>query len=162
MPVTEVIRNTDDRALTIRARFAAPLERVWQLYSDPRQIEQVWGPPGFPATFVEHSLTPGFRCTYYMTGPAGEKYAGWWLITAVDEPHSFAFDDGFADGEFKPKEDLPVSHNIYRFEADGDSTLASFSSAYDTAEDLQTVLDMGMEEGATAAINQVDAFLAAN
>ena len=35
-----------------------------------------------------------------------------------------------------------------------------FTSRYDSAEDLQKVLDMGMEEGARTAINQIDGFLA--
>ena len=40
------------------------------------------------------------------------------------------------------------------------STRATFRSAYDSAEALAKVLEMGMEEGATLAINQIDAFLA--
>ena len=35
-----------------------------------------------------------------------------------------------------------------------------FTSTFDSAEDLQKVLDMGIEEGATSAINQIDGFLA--
>ena len=31
-----------------------------------------------------------------MTSPEGEKYYGWWKVTDVDEPNSFAFEDGFA------------------------------------------------------------------
>ncbi|MEZ5097664.1 MAG: SRPBCC domain-containing protein [Nocardioides sp.] len=92
--------------------------------------------------------------------PRGEKYAGWWRITAVDEPHSFSFDDGFADEHFDDNPDLPVSHNVYRFEAEDAATLATFTTTFDTVEGLQQVLAMGMEEGATLAINQIDGFLA--
>lgn len=162
MPVTDVIKDFDTRTLTITAAFPAPVERIWAIYADPRQLERVWGPPMFPATFVDHELSVGSRSTYYMTGSEGEKYPGWWLITAVDEPRSFAFDDGFANEDFTNKEGAPISHNRYRFEAAGAATLATFTSVFDSAEDLQTVLDMGVEEGATSAINQVDAFLAEN
>jgi uncharacterized protein YndB with AHSA1/START domain len=161
MPVTNVSKDLDNRTLTITAQFAAPVERVWALYADPRQLERVWGPPTHPATFVDHSLTVGSRSTYYMTGPEGEKYAGWWQITSVDEPHSFGFDDGFANDDFTPNPDLPVSHNVYAFEEHDGGTRATFTGSYDSAEDLQKVLEMGMEEGATLAINQIDAFLAA-
>jgi uncharacterized protein YndB with AHSA1/START domain len=160
MPVIDVTKELDHRRITITAQFAAPVERVWALYADPRQLEKVWGPPTHPATFVEHALSVGERSTYFMTGPDGEKYPGWWLITAVDEPHSFAFDDGFADEAFQPKPDLPVSHNVYSFTAHEGGTRATFVGSYDTAEALQQVLEMGMEEGATLAINQIDAFLA--
>ncbi len=63
MPVTDVKTDVDARTLTITARFAAPVERVWQVYADPRQLEKIWGPPGFPATFVDHELRPGGRVT---------------------------------------------------------------------------------------------------
>jgi uncharacterized protein YndB with AHSA1/START domain len=161
MPVIDVTKDIDQRTLTITARFAAPVERVWALYADPRQLERVWGPPTHPATFVDHSLTVGGRSSYYMTAPDGQKYAGWWEVTAVDEPHSFAFDDGFADEEHNPMANMPVAHNLYTFEGADGGTKATFLSSFDSAEDLQKVLEMGVEEGATQAINQIDGLLAA-
>lgn len=162
MPVTHVTKDTDTRTLTITAEFAAPVERIWELYADPRQLEQVFGPPSHPATFVEHELAEGSTSRYYMTGPEGEKYGGIWEITSVDEPRSFSFEDRFADAEtWKVAESLPVARNTYAFEATEGGTRAVFTATYESAEALQQVLDMGMEEGATQSINQIDAFLAA-
>lgn len=72
MPVTDVQQDLDNLTLTITADFAAPVERIWQIYADPRQLEKVWGPPDCPATFVDHDLRPGGRANYFMTGPNGE------------------------------------------------------------------------------------------
>ena len=160
MPVTDITKDVDARTLTITAEFAAPVERVWALYADPRQLEQVWGPPEYPATFVDHDLRPGGRMTYYMTSPEGEKFAGYWDVDEVDQPRRFAFRDGFADADLNPNPDLPVSRNDYTFVATDEGTRAVFTSTFDSAEDLQKVLDMGIEEGATSAINQIDGFLA--
>jgi uncharacterized protein YndB with AHSA1/START domain len=160
VPVTDVRKDLDALTLTIVADFAAPVERVWQVYADPRRLEKVWGPPTYPATFVDHDLRPGGRTTYYMTSPEGEKFSGYWLVTEVDEPRSFAFDDGFADQDFVPNPDLPVSRNVYTFAAHDGGTRATYVSTYASADDLQKVLDMGMIEGATEAINQIDALLA--
>ncbi len=160
MPVTDVHTDHDALALTITAEFAAPVERVWQVYADPRQLEQVWGPPTHPATIVDHRLVPGGRMTYYMTGPEGEKYAGWWAITEVQPPHRLCFDDGFADADFNPLPDMPVSHNVYTFEPIATGTRATFTSKYESADALQQVLEMGITEGATLSINQIDGLLA--
>jgi uncharacterized protein YndB with AHSA1/START domain len=160
MPVTDVRQDLDALTLTITAEFAAPVERVWQVYADPRQLERVWGPPTYPATVVDHDLRPGGRVTYYMTGPEGDKFAGYWQITAVDEPTRLSFDDGFADLDFNPNPDLPVSRNVYTFTPHDGGTRAIFVSTYASAEALQKVLDMGIVEGATAAINQIDDLLA--
>lgn len=161
MPVIDVQHQLDTLTLTIVAEFAAPVERVWQIYADPRQLEKIWGPPGYPATVVEHDLTPGGRVHYYMTGPQGEKYPGYWRITAVDEPRSFSFEDGFADLDFNPDPNLPVSRNVYTFAEHDGRTRATYVSTYDSAEGLQKVLEMGIVEGATSAINQIDDLLAA-
>jgi uncharacterized protein YndB with AHSA1/START domain len=161
VPVTDVVHDLDAPSITITAEFAAPVERIWQVYADPRQLEKVFGPPTYPATFVEHDLTPGGRAHYFMTSPEGEKYYGWWKVTAVDEPRSFSFEDGFAaDDTFAPVDDLPVSKNVYAFEAIDGGTRATFTSTYDSADDLQKVLEMGVVDGASSAIDQIDALVA--
>lgn len=160
MPVTDVQHDLDKLTLTITADFAAPVQRIWQVYADPRQLEKVWGPPTYPATVVDHSLTPGGRVTYFMTGPEGDKHAGYWEVTAVDEPRSFAFDDGFADQDFNPNPEMPVSKNVYTFAEHNGGTRAVYVSTYESAEALQQVLDMGVVEGASSAINQIDELIA--
>ncbi|MBC8092357.1 MAG: SRPBCC domain-containing protein [Pseudonocardia sp.] len=160
MPVTDVRHDLDSRTLTIVADFAAPPERIWQVYADPRQLERVWGPPDYPATVVDHDLTPGGRVTYFMTGPEGDKHTGYWQIIGNDEPAGFTFDDGFAHPDFTPNTELPVSRNIYRFAAHDGGTRATYVSTYATAEALQQVLDMGVVEGASGAIGQIDELIA--
>ncbi len=160
MPVTDVKHDLENLTLTITAEFAAPVERIWQVYADPRQLEKVWGPPTYPATVVEHKLAPGNRTTYFMTGPEGDKHAGYWDITAVDEPRSFAFVDGFADADLNPNPDMPVSENTYTFTEYDGGTRAVYVAKFASAEGLQQVLDMGVVEGSTSAINQIDDLIA--
>ena len=70
--------------MTITAEFDASAERVWEMWADPRELERWWGPPSFPATFVEHDLSPGGRSAYFMTGPDGQKHHGWWQIEVAE------------------------------------------------------------------------------
>ena len=160
MPVTEVQQDLDNLTLTITADFAAPVKRIWQVYADPRQLEKVWGPPSYPATVVDHDLTPGGRMNYFMTSPDGDKFAGYWQITAVEEPTSLSFEDGFADLDFNPNPALQVSRNVYTFAEHDTGTRAVYVSTFASAEALQKVLDMGVIEGATTAINQIDDLVA--
>lgn len=160
MPVTHVMHDLDALTLTIQADFAAPVERVWAIYADPRQLERIWGPPSHPATFVDHVLAEGARSTYYMTGPDGDTYYGYWVLTRIDVPHGFAFDDGFADAGFDPNPELPVSSNVFSFESFAQGTRARYVSTYANTAALEQVLAMGVVEGATSAINQIDSLLA--
>lgn len=161
MPVTHITKDLDARSLTITAQFAAPIEHVWQVYADPRQLERVWGPPMYPATVVEHDLTPGGRVHYLMTGPDGDQVFGLWDVLSVDAPNSVRFEDFFADADFTRNLDLAVTHCTFAFTSIDGGTRAVYTSTFDSAEALQQVLDMGMEEGATLATNQIDALLAA-
>ncbi|MGJ7440508.1 SRPBCC family protein [Aquipuribacter sp. MA13-6] len=160
MPVTDVTHDLNTLTLTIVADFAAPVQRIWQVYADARQLEKVFGPPTYPATFVDHALTPGSRSTYYMTSPEGEKFAGVWDLQTVEETTRFTFQDAFADENFDVNPDLPVSTNSYAFAAHEGGTRATYVSTYASAEALQQVLDMGVVEGASLAINQIDDLIA--
>lgn len=162
MSVTDIAKDAEQLTMTVTAEYDVSAERAWQLWADPRQLEQWWGPPTYPATFVDHDLRPGGRTNYYMTSPEGEKHYGWWAITTVDAPKAFTFDDGFAaDDSFEPAAGMPVSHSNYAFEATDAGTRAVYMATFDSAEGLEQVLEMGVVEGATAAINQIDGLLAA-
>ena len=163
MPVTDVAHDLDTLTLTITADFAAPVERVWQVYADPRQLELVWGPPGWPATFVDHELAPGGRMNYYLTSPEGQRHHAYWDIATVDAPHGFSFEDGFATDEtFTANPDMPQSRQTYSFVPVDGGTRATYVSTYATAEALETVLAMGVVEGASSALNQIDDLVAAD
>jgi uncharacterized protein YndB with AHSA1/START domain len=56
-----VQKDPQNLTMTLTAEFEAPPTRVWQLWSDPRQLERWWGPPTYPATVTAHDLTPGSR-----------------------------------------------------------------------------------------------------
>ena len=161
MPVTDVTHDLESRTLTITAEFAAPADRVWDLYADPRQLERVWGPPTYPATFVDHELVPGGRMNYFMTSPDGDKFYAYWDIATVDQPTNFTFKDGFAvDETFTANPEMPESRQVFDFADVEGATRATFVATYADAESLQKVLDMGAVEGSTLAINQIDHLLA--
>jgi uncharacterized protein YndB with AHSA1/START domain len=160
MTVIHLDKDLDARALTLVAEFDAPIERVWELWADPRLLERWWGPPGYPSTFEEHDLTSGGRVTYYMTGPEGDTPHGWWRITAVEPPRSLEFEDGFADQDGQPVADMPTTTvRMTLTEQDG-RTRMELRSAFQSREAMQQLVDMGMAEGLQQAVGQMDALLA--
>jgi uncharacterized protein YndB with AHSA1/START domain len=151
---------TDETTLTLTASFAAPPERLWQVWADPRQLERWWGPPGYPATVVEHELTPGGVVTYFMTGPDGERHRGWWRVTEVDQPRLLRLVDGFGEGPDDDDAGLPTSSTTVTLEATDGGTRMTLVGAYDSPEEFAKVMSMGMEEGITLAVGQIDTLLA--
>jgi uncharacterized protein YndB with AHSA1/START domain len=161
MTVTSIDTDFDNLAVVVIADFNAPMERVWKLWSDPRQLERWWGPPTHPGTVVEHDLSPGGSVTYYMTGPDGEKYHGWWKVISVDPPTSLTFTDGFADQDGNPLTDMPTSTMRMQLSEREGGTHMEMRATYDSRENLDKVLAMGMLEGIRLSAGQMDALLVA-
>ncbi len=160
MSVTSVDKDVDRLTLTLVADFDAPIERVWQLWADPRKLERWWGPPGAPATVEEHDLTPGGAVTYVMTGADGERHRGYWRVTSVNPPKSLEFVDGFADQDGTPIADMPTSTvRVQLTEHDG-GTRMEMRSVFDSREQMEQLVSMGAVEGIREAVGQMDDLLA--
>lgn len=161
MSVTGVEKDPERRTMTVTAEYPSPVERVWRLWSDPRQLERWWGPPTYPATVEDHDLVPGGTVTYFMTGPEGDRHRGWWRITAVDAPHRLEFEDGFADPDGVPSPDMPqISVRVGLASLPDGGTRMTITSTFPSPEAMEQLLTMGMEEGLVAAVGQTDALLA--
>lgn len=159
MSVTSVEKDVESLTMTITAQFDAPTARVWQVWQDPRQLERWWGPPTYPATVVGHDLTPGGSVTYFMTGPEGDTHHGWWRVSAVDAPRYLEFIDGFADAEGNPNPDMPVTTTRVSLHEEADGTRMQVTTIFPTAQAMEQLIAMGMEEGSAAAMGQIDGLL---
>jgi uncharacterized protein YndB with AHSA1/START domain len=160
MSVTSLNKDLENLTLTLVADFSAPVERVWQLWADPRQLERWWGPPSYPATVEQHDLTPGGDVTYFMTGPEGDKYRGWWRVATVEAPTALEFTDGFADQDGVPNADMPTTvTRVTLTERDG-GTRMEMLSVFDTRDQMEQLMKMGMEDGLREAAGQMDGLLA--
>jgi uncharacterized protein YndB with AHSA1/START domain len=160
MSVTHVDKDFDKLTLTLVVELDAPIERVWQLWADPRQLERWWGPPSHPATVEKHDLTSGGEVTYFMTGPAGERSRGWWRIGSVDPPRSLEFTDGFADQDGTPIAGVPTTAvRVALSEHDGGTRMV-VRSIFGSREQMERLDSMGAIEIFQQTVGQMDALLA--
>ncbi len=161
MTVTHVHKDPKALTMTITAELDATVERSWQLWGDPRQLERWWGPPTYPATVVDHDLVTGGRVTYFMTGPEGDKYFGYWDVSVAEPPRRLEFKDGFADDSGAANEALPVTSTVVTLtEREGGGTLMAIEGRFPSVEAMEQLISMGMEEGLAAAMSQIDGILA--
>ena len=161
MTVTAVHKDAEALTMTLEAEFDASADRVWQLWADPRQLERWWGPPTYPATFTKHDLAPGSRVEYHMTGPEGDQPKGFWDIVEVEPPHRLVVRDGFRNDDGSDNTDLPGNEFSVEIAESGEGrTRMSIESRFSSREGMEQLLAMGMEQGLTAAVAQIDAILA--
>lgn len=158
MSVTSVDTDYDNLTITLIADFDAPIEQVWELWSDPRKLERWWGPPRYPATFETLELTPGGVAAYLMTGPEGNM-RGIWRVTAVDPPTSLEFTDAFADQAGKRIAETPVMTRVRLTEHDS-GTRMEMHLTFESRQDMDQLMSTGIVEGLRQAVGQMDGVLA--
>lgn len=161
MPVIRTTKNAQDRTLTVVAEFDATPERVWGLWEDARQLEKWWGPPMRPATFTRHEFVPGGESRYSMAIPDGSTSKGYWKIEAIDTHRRVDFANGLAgdDGEPVPGVEPMAGHVTFEKIATG-TRMTVLTRFVDVAQ-METMLKMGMEEGMSLAMGQIDSLLVA-
>jgi uncharacterized protein YndB with AHSA1/START domain len=82
-------------------------------------------------------------------------------VLDVDPPNSLVFHDQFADENGDPNPDFPTTTARVTIEDAGNGmTRMQIRSEFPSAEALEQMLAMGMEEGLTQAVGQIDAILA--
>lgn len=159
MSTTSVDTDYDKLTITLIADFDAPIEHVWELWSDPRKLERWWGPPAYPATFERLELTPGGEATYFMTGPEGAIW-GAWRITRVDPPTSLEFTNAFADPDGTPVADKPAYKATVRLTERDGNTHMELHLSFESPQDMDWMVNAGTVDGLQQAVDQIDELLA--
>lgn len=160
MPITDLTSDTETLTLSVVGEYTVPVERLWQAWSDPRQIERFWGPPEWPATFTRHDMVEGGRSEYFMVGPDGEKAAGYWIFQSVEDGRAFTIVDGFMSDDGSANDELPTTITEFRFETTGSGSRFTGVSTFKSLAAMQELIDMGMVEGMNSALSQMDNVLA--
>ncbi len=159
MPITTVNKDLDALTLQVVADFTVTVRRLWDAYLDPRQIERFWGPPAYPATFTRHDGAPGGLTNYVMNGDDGGVSRGYWKWIAVDEGRSFEVRDGFSNDDGSPNTDMPDMRMVFEFQETALGSRLVTTTYFNSLEELEQLLEMGMEEGMREAMGQIDAVL---
>jgi uncharacterized protein YndB with AHSA1/START domain len=159
MTIVSTDKDAEGLSFTVVADFAATPEQVWELWEDPRKLERWWGPPVYPATFARHDFVVGGESRYFMTGPNGDTPHGWWRIEAIDKPRRLDFKNGLAGDDGEPVPGVEPMPAYVTFEPhDGGTRMTAVTQFVDVAQ-MEKMLGMGMQEGMTQAISQMDGLL---
>jgi uncharacterized protein YndB with AHSA1/START domain len=66
--------HPDNRTLRITKTFNAPIDLIWQAWTDPEQIVYWWAPTGFTTTIHKMEVREGEEWLMTLHGPDGKNY----------------------------------------------------------------------------------------
>jgi uncharacterized protein YndB with AHSA1/START domain len=165
MSKTEMkIERPAEREFVISRTFAAPRELVWQAWSQCEHLQQWWAPSGWSVPVCKMDFRPGGVWHYCMKGPMpdGTEMESWGLTVyqEIVAPERIVALDQFADAEGNVSLEMPKLHNTITFTAVDGQTEVTSRSEFATVAELETVIEMGMEQGLTESWDQLAEHLA--
>lgn len=149
---------TSDTTIVFTRVFDAPPERVFDAWTRCEDLMQWWGPREWPLAHCDMDLSVGGTWHYMMRGPAGEESWGIWTFREIDRPRKIGYTDSFSDADRAVIP--PTSDGDVTFEPKDGSTYVTITATYPKAEDLKTVIEMGMEAGLEETLDRLAELLA--
>jgi uncharacterized protein YndB with AHSA1/START domain len=147
-------RGTYDMVIT--RRFDAPVERVWQAWSDAEDVKRWWGPKGFTAPVTDLDFREGGTSLVCMRSPEGQDLYNTWTYTEIVPMERIEFIQRFADKEgnaiapadagLPPELPREVRHVIAFTAASADTTELTVTEYGYVAEWLVALSRAGMNE----------------
>ena len=148
-----------EREVTMTRMFDAPRELVFESYSSCEHLAEWWGPREWPIAHCEIDFREGGVWQYAMRGPGGDEAWGKAVFQEIVEPERIVYVDYFSDADGAINEEMPSTLSTVTFREVGDKTKVTVAAEYDTPEELETVVDMGMIEGFTETWDRLDEHL---
>lgn len=152
--------NKENKTITVKREFAAPLQKVWAAWTQSELLDQWWAPKPWKAETKTMDFRTGGHWLYVMVGPEGEKHWSRADYKSVDAPKSFSALDAFTDENGNISPDMPRSVWDNSFNSNGDTTMVNIVIKYDKLEDLEKYIEMGFKEGFTMGLENLDELLA--
>lgn len=129
--------------------FKAPIELIWEVWTNPEHIANWWGPDGFTNTISTMNVREGGEWILTMHGPDGTNYPNRSIYKEVIPLKKIVYE------HFNPHFITTVI-----FEAVGAETLIDWSMLFDTADMREIVVKAhNAEEGLKQNLAKLDKYL---
>jgi uncharacterized protein YndB with AHSA1/START domain len=143
--------STRDREIAISRKLNAPIELVWELWTNPEHIVNWWGPNGFTNTITTMDVTPGGEWDLVMHGPDGTDYKNKSIFKEVILHKKLVYEHV----------SYPSFTATVIFEAQGEQTLINWQMLFESAEDLiEVVKKFKADEGLRQNMEKFEAYIA--
>lgn len=153
---TQITRNPQERSILVSRVFDAPIEKVWQAYTDSEILDHWWGPSPWRAETKSMSFKEGGYWLYAMVGPENEKHWSRMNYLTIIPHKSIDIEDAFSDENGNVDENMPVGRGKITFAQVDGGVKVDFKSIYPSEADLEKLVEMGFEQGISICYDQLD------
>ena len=143
------MKKTENREMRITSTCMAPIELMWEVWTNPEHIINWWGPSGFTSTIHTMDLKEGGEWKLTMHGPDGTNYPNRSIFKEIIPFKKIVFE------HFNPHFITTVI-----FETNGEETGIDWSLLFDTAEMRETIVKVHKaDEGQKQNLEKLEKYL---
>jgi len=146
--------NEESRTLSLEKILNAPIDLVWDAWTQPEHIAQWWGPKGMDTKIVKHEFKVGGEWKYTMKMPDGNEFVTEGQYIEIEKPHRIV-----TSADFKPMTEGVTLYAL--FEDQGNTTKFTFKVVHPTEEYCKQQEEMGFYNGWGSTFDRLADFVAA-
>ncbi|WP_297704225.1 SRPBCC domain-containing protein [uncultured Eudoraea sp.] len=142
----------NNRTLTIERTYNAPIQLVWDAWTQAEQIALWWGPKGMQTKVIQHDFKVGGIWKYVMIMPDGNEFITEGVYSEIAKQEKIV-----SSADFKPMTEGVEIQAL--FEAKEDKTNFTFKVVHPTAEYCRQQEKMGFYKGWNSTFDRLNEYL---
>ena len=152
-------KDIPNKQLTVVRDFDAPVDLVWQAWTQSDILDQWWAPKPWKAETKSMDFRAGGQWLYCMVGPTGEQH--WCRVDyqAIKPQVSVVSISCFCDEEGHPNTDMPTMNWLQQFSQAAHGTTVTVVLTFDSEANLEKIITMGFQQGFTMGLGNLDEYL---
>ncbi len=153
--IADKVKNT----LTVKREFLAGRQLVWDCYTKSELLDRWFAPAPMTTKTKSMDFREGGHWHYAMLEPNGTEYWGYSEYVKIQPIDYYTALDAFSNAEGEINMNLPRAEWLVSFTDKGANALVETIVTYKSLADLETVIQMGMEQGMTSTLSKLDELL---
>lgn len=142
--------NTADRELLLSRKLNAPIDLVWEVWTQPEHIANWWGPDGFTNTIHQMDVVVGGVWDLVMHGPDGTNYKNRNVFKEIVFHKKLVYEHVTG----------PKFVATVEFQEQGEETIITWHMLFESAEEfIQTVKTFKADEGLKQNLVKLNLYL---
>jgi uncharacterized protein YndB with AHSA1/START domain len=155
----DFLANKENNTITVKREFAANRQLVWDAHTKSEILDQWFAPRPLSTKTKFMDFREGGHWLYAMLEPNGTEYWGRMDYEKIRPIDFYSGLDGFCNNKGELNPDLPRAKWDVTFNDLGENSIVQTIVTYKSLADLETVIQMGMQEGLTSTMERLDDLL---
>src|SRR5688500_16624913 len=157
---TKLTKDLTNKKIYVTREFDAPVEKLWKAWTEPSILDQWWAPKPWKAHTQSMDFKEGGTWLYYMEGPDGARHYCRADYSRIVPNKVYEGLDAFCDEKGNISTEMPRMQWKVDFSSTTNGSKVDVTISFKTVEDLEKIIQMGLQEGLAAAHGNLDEIFA--